>query len=878
MYSTCDAGGAQRRPINFRADCGRPCPVCDTKTKGCSATEDGFHFCRGEPTAGWRQVGSGPDPAGFHHYRRDDGRRQDDGGPRDWPAIAARYAVNLTESRKAEQAALLGLPPEAFDQVPQAGWVPRQQALTFPERDASGTVVGVLKRYPATAGPARKKQMKGGRRGLILPSGWRDCPGPVFLVEGPTDSMAASLAGLAAVGRPSNTGGGVELAALLKSIPADRAIVVVGENDRAADGNWPGRDGARAVARALARRLRRPVRSTLPPVGSKYVREWLTSADQAGLTWVDRGAKLADLLVEAAECDGPEAPAGGRGGDECPDGAPAIVVATDEHRVNREAAAALAAEGDLYQRGGLLVQVVPAPGDPDLTAAVRRPPGSPVVRELPPPLLRERLTRCARWVKETGGDEKPVHPPAWCVNAVHVRGSWPGVRPLEAVVTHPVILADGTILASDGYDRRSGLFLAIPGGIGVHVPDRPAPADARAAAETLLEVVTDFPFESDAHRSAWLAALLTPLAQFSYPGPAPLFLFDKNIRAAGAGLLADTVALTLTGRRFPVMAYTNDKEELRKKITSLAVEGERLVLLDNLSGPVGCDVLDLALTADRWKDRLLGGNRVYDGPLNVTWYGTGNNVLLVADTPRRVCHIRMESGDERPELRTDFRHRDLRAHVLANRSLLLSAALTLLRAWFVTGRPRHGLSPWGSFERWSNVVREAVVFAGLPDPGATRRMLETVADRDEGAMLEILSALERLDPTGRGLTVAEVIDRVKTLPPAAPDWLPELRSAIEELCGKLDGRSLGCAFRHYKRRNLRGKVLDQAHPDHGSNRWVVRAAGDVWVRREDVPHTPHVPPDGGGGGDDGRDPDADDSPPYRDGRLFEDFSDQLLPD
>lgn len=72
-------------------------------------------------------------------------------------------------------------------------------------------------------------------------------------------------------------------------------------------------------------------------------------------------------------------------------------------------------------------------------------------------------------------------------------------------------------------------------------------------------------------------------------------------------MLADTVAIIITGRRFPVMSYTNDKEELRKKITSLAVEGERLVLLDNLAGAVGNDVLDMALTTDTWKDRLLGG-------------------------------------------------------------------------------------------------------------------------------------------------------------------------------------------------------------------------------------------------------------------------------
>src|SRR5205085_1640494 len=109
--------------------------------------------------------------------------------------------------------------------------------------------------------------------------------------------------------------------------------------------------------------------------------------------------------------------------------------------------------------------------------------------------------------------------------------------------------------------------------------------------------------------------------------------------------------------------------------------------LDNLAGAVGNDVLDAALTADWWKDRLLGGNRGFDGPLHVCWFATGNNVQLRADTARRVCHVRMETADERPETKAGFKYPDLRQHVRANRGPLLSAGLTILRGWVVGGRP-----------------------------------------------------------------------------------------------------------------------------------------------------------------------------------------------
>jgi hypothetical protein len=290
------------------------------------------------------------------------------------------------------------------------------------------------------------------------------------------------------------------------------------------------------------------------------------------------------------------------------------------------------------------------------------------------------------------------------------------------------------------------------------------------------------------------------------------------------------------------MNYTPDREELRKRITALALEGERMVLLDNLAGAVGNDVLDAALTGDRWKDRVLGASATFDGPLNVFWCGTGNNVQLAADTARRVSHCRLESPHERPELRADVTHTNLRGHVRTNRAELLSAALTVLRAWHVAGRPKHGLAPWGSFEAWSGVVREAVVFAGLPDPGETRAALQATADRDALAMSAVLDALEQMDPGRRGVTVAQVMDRIKPGPEPVPEWVPALRTGIEELCGKLDGRALGARFRQFQRRNFGGRALRKDGEDRThAGKWFVVPIGALVAPSETGPSCPSCP-------------------------------------
>jgi hypothetical protein len=499
-----------------------------------------------------------------------------------------------------------------------------------------------------------------------------------------------------------------------------------------------------------------------------------------------------------------------------------ITISTEEHEVNADAVAALQRDDAIYQRGGMLVRVVR-----DVSPAAKgiRRAFSPRIEALPPALLRERLAANAVWMtlRETseGAVEKPAHPPAWCVSAVHARADWPGIRHLESVVDYPVLRPDGTILCRPGYDRETGLLLESASQFPT-IPDQPSKDEAVAALNALQEVVSDFPFESDLHRAAWLAALLTPLARFAFTGPAPLFLVDANVRAAGKGLLLDTISRIVTGERFTIATYTADEDELRKRITSLVMAGDRLVLFDNLEGKFGNAVLDAALTATAWKDRVLGVNRMAEAPLYVTWYGTGNNVAIAADTARRVCHVRLESPEERPEERNSFRHSNLLAWVGANRARLLAAALTILRGYFVAGRPNLDLPAWGSFEGWSAVVRSAVVWAGLPDPGETRLLLQQQADVAAESMGVILACWERLDPDRRGLTAAEVMERLYKHPPLhPPDYYADLRDALESLLAKPDSRLLGNKLRTYRRRVFQGRFIDQAGKEQRAARWAV---------------------------------------------------------
>ncbi len=504
---------------------------------------------------------------------------------------------------------------------------------------------------------------------------------------------------------------------------------------------------------------------------------------------------------------------------------PRIVVSHREDQVCDQVLSALAArQSNLFRRGGVLVQTVPA-DDGEASRPLHRPAAAPRVREVAEPRLRELMSRHCDFVKvcegKAGVELKPAHPPQWAARAILHRHAWPELPRLEGLVEGPVLTAGG-VLQTPGHDRTSGLYY-LPGRRFRPVPARPSAADVKRSLAALREVVADFPFASGAHRAAWLASLLTPLARFAFRGPSPLNVIDANVRGAGKSLLAEITHAIVTGRPAARMPYVRDESELRKSVTSIALEAAQMILIDNVVGVFGSPTLDLVLTGVCWRDRLLGGNRHLELPLFVTWYVTGNNLVLRGDTPRRAIYVRLESPDERPEERTGFRHPDLLAWVEAERGRLLPAALTLLAAFDAAGRPDQRLPAFGSYEGWSALVRSCVVWLGLDDPAATRRQLPATADAEDVALAGLVRGLEELLAELGGAATARCLV-LALAEPGNAERFTALRAVLEELFPRLKAGELPTpAQLGFKLRSLRGRVIDGA-----SIRGKKTNAGIVW--------------------------------------------------
>lgn len=514
---------------------------------------------------------------------------------------------------------------------------------------------------------------------------------------------------------------------------------------------------------------------------------------------------------------------------------PEIMVTTEEHEVNDAIVEALARDPELFQRAGKLVR---------LTGRTGHASEGLTIAEMSAGSLREIITRNAVLLR-TDKDGEPVecHPPAWATQAVLERGRWPAVRPLNGIAYTPVLRSDGTVAGEDGYDPATGVFVQLSGDYPP-VPSAPTRDDALAAVGELCDVFADFPFETDVHRSACLTAILTLVSWHAFDGPAPLFLVDANIRAAGKTLLTQVVALITQGSIVPTTSYTNNTEELRKQLTATALDGTPMVIFDNIAGIMGNDALDRALTASRWRDRRLGGNETVEAPFNTVFFATGNNTTLQADTARRVVHIRLNSPQEHPEDRSGFRHPDLLAHVKQHRARLFAAALKILAAYIRAGRPSQNLRPMGSFEAWSALPRSATVWAGLPDPCLGRDGLEAVADSQIEELAELHAAFREYDPAGRGVVIADVLHELER-DDASPAAL-KMKHAFELLVGhgEISGRVVAAQLKKHRGRVIKHQALVQIG-DRGKHgvRWAVRSVGLPREPVIQVTQVIHFPPD-----------------------------------
>ncbi len=369
---------------------------------------------------------------------------------------------------------------------------------------------------------------------------------------------------------------------------------------------------------------------------------------------------------------------------------------------------------EIYQRAGRLVRRSSARGK-DHEGRVVETDG---IQEFDVAAIRDAMSRCAVFQRPTEDGLTAVYPSADLASVVLSRTAHP-FPILRGIINTPTLRHDGSVLDAAGHDEPTGLYYNPRGADFGIIPPAPAQDEARAALDKLRKPIAEFPFVDEPSRSVALALMLTGLVRPSLPS-SPLFGMTAPAPRTGKSLLVDIATVIAHGKRASVVAATSNPDELDKQLQALLSSGASYIALDNIDpdNPVASTLLNQILTQPEVTVRPFGqaeNKRTY--PSIAVISVTGNNLAVVKDLTERTLLCRLDAKCEVPGVRRfDFDPVDVAVH---DRVALVRACLTIMRAYVVAGRPDQNLAPMGGFEKWSDIVRSALVWLGCADPCET---------------------------------------------------------------------------------------------------------------------------------------------------------------
>ena len=403
------------------------------------------------------------------------------------------------------------------------------------------------------------------------------------------------------------------------------------------------------------------------------------------------------------------------------------VSAGDVHRAAGAAERVLAADGRYFHAGGPIVRIInrgsagvasELVNDQTLTSVLsatidweRRAPGKEWVRCDPPQNVIQSLRH---------GQDR-LHLPA-----------------LWGLARQPFYRPDGNLVTSAGFDAETGIFAAFDeADYDLREPTREA---AQVSLDYLKAYLEEFEFASDSDKAAALAAMLTAAIRPSLP-QAPAFSISATRSGSGKSYLAKIVVL-VAGPGDPYnTSYPASAEEATKVVQAMLLERPAVILFDDMQTDWrSFGALNKALTSPTTTERVLGSSRTATARTNVLILGTGNNIEPERDMRRRVVTIRLAPRHDNPALRTF--QADPVGQITKHRARVVAAALTIIGAFRAAGSPLTEVNPIGTFETWSALCRQPLLWLGEPDP-ATSLIDQVTHDSDQELLGEFLATWVR---------------------------------------------------------------------------------------------------------------------------------------
>jgi putative DNA primase/helicase len=432
------------------------------------------------------------------------------------------------------------------------------------------------------------------------------------------------------------------------------------------------------------------------------------------------------------------------------------ILAGELHRMTSEAEEAImASDIPIYQRGTILVRPIVQ----RVPASKGRFTISASLHQIGAAALIDELSACAGWERYDARAEAWVaaNPPKQVADILLSRAGLWTLPSVVGVVTCPTLRPDGSILSAPGYDLQTRLYHAADQGLTLlDATVNPTKADAVKALVDLETLLAEFPTVGDIDRAVALSGLITPVVRGAM-AVAPLHAFRASTAGTGKSYLVDTASAISTGRPCPVATAAADEGETEKRIAGLLLGGFPIASIDNVNGDLGGDLLCQAIERPMIRIRQLGASDILEIESRATFFATGNALRVKGDMVRRALICDLDAGVERPETR-EFKG-DPMGSVMAERGRYVSAALIIVRAYIIAGKPEC-LPKLASFEEWSDLVRSALVWLGCADPVAS---MESAREDDPelSELRQVILAWSEIIPDGYEFTAKKLIEKAE---------------------------------------------------------------------------------------------------------------------
>lgn len=419
------------------------------------------------------------------------------------------------------------------------------------------------------------------------------------------------------------------------------------------------------------------------------------------------------------------------------------IITGEEHLAVYEAERLLDETGLYYVSGGQLARLVPTQGSVQCEIVNSQ-------------TLYVVLSGMIEWHRQgRSGEWEVCNPPHNLINTLLFNQDRKHLQTLMGIAHQPYFDANGKLITTPGFNPETGLYACF--GVDDYTVSAPSMDDAKQALRMLKAELAEFEFQKPEDLAAALCAMLTAVVR---PGLqlAPAFNISAAMSGSGKSFFASLIVLLATPLHPYVTSYPTTAAEAIKVILAMLLEKPPVILFDDMQTdwkPFGA--INKALTSPTTTERVLGKSVTATARTNALFLGTGNNREPQQDMRRRVVTIRLAPKS----VMQHFEHNPHK-QISKYRSVYVGFALTIIQAFLLHAKRDDTLTPIGSFEEWSKLCREPLIWLGEPDPASS--LINQVKDNTDNEGLAALLKQWRSMYGDEAILVRELIEDAQTKP------------------------------------------------------------------------------------------------------------------